>query len=466
MLSEGTIIALSTPQGSGAIGVIRLSGLLAIEKAAYFIYTKSKKSWNEIIPNTAFLGDFKVGNQLIDEVLITFFKGPHSYTGEDVVEISCHGSSYIQQKIITSFLGEGILPAQAGEFTLRAYLNKKMDLSQAEAVADIIASENEAAHTIAMQQMRGGFSQNMEELRQQLIQFKALIELELDFSEEEVNFANKDQLSQLLRALHKDINTLKLSFAYGNVIKKGVPVAIAGKPNAGKSSLLNALFKEEKAIVSDIPGTTRDLIEDTLIIEGISFRFIDTAGLRETKDVVEAMGVKKAKDKINQATLLLYLYERTTDFQELSKEVKTLQHDNLNIVLIENKIDQSINGFDTDFNQRLLNTIQEGASVHGMGISTLDEQFLEPLKKHLVKTIQTIGNNSTVIVNNTRHFHALTQALESLEVVMDGIKNDIPGDLLSVELKETIFHIGSITGKIDTDEDILGTIFGQFCIGK
>ncbi|MDG1341866.1 MAG: tRNA uridine-5-carboxymethylaminomethyl(34) synthesis GTPase MnmE [Flavobacteriaceae bacterium] len=466
MLSEGTIIALSTPQGSGAIGVIRLSGLLAIEKAAYFIHTKSKKSWNEIIPNTAFLGDFKVGNQLIDEVLITFFKGPHSYTGEDVVEISCHGSSYIQQKIITSFLGEGILPAQAGEFTLRAYLNKKMDLSQAEAVADIIASENEAAHTIAMQQMRGGFSQNMEELRQQLIQFKALIELELDFSEEEVNFANKDQLSQLLRALHKDINTLKLSFAYGNVIKKGVPVAIAGKPNAGKSSLLNALFKEEKAIVSDIPGTTRDLIEDTLIIEGISFRFIDTAGLRETKDVVEAMGVKKAKDKINQATLLLYLYERTTDFQELSKEVKTLQHDNLNIVLIENKIDQSINGFDTDFNQRLLNTIQEGASVHGMGISTLDEQFLEPLKKYLVKTIQTIGNNSTVIVNNTRHFHALTQALESLEVVMDGIKNDIPGDLLSVELKETIFHIGSITGKIDTDEDILGTIFGQFCIGK
>ena len=397
---------------------------------------------------------------------MSVFKNPRSYTGENVVEISCHGSSYIQQKIITSFLGEGILPAQAGEFTLRAYLNKKMDLSQAEAVADIIASENEAAHTIAMQQMRGGFSQNMEELRQQLIQFKALIELELDFSEEEVNFANKDQLSQLLRALHKDINTLKLSFAYGNVIKKGVPVAIAGKPNAGKSSLLNALFKEEKAIVSDIPGTTRDLIEDTLIIEGISFRFIDTAGLRETKDVVEAMGVKKAKDKINQATLLLYLYERTTDFQELSKEVKTLQHDNLNIVLIENKIDQSINGFDTDFNQRLLNTIQEGASVHGMGISTLDEQFLEPLKKHLVKTIQTIGNNSTVIVNNTRHFHALTQALESLEVVMDGIKNDIPGDLLSVELKETIFHIGSITGKIDTDEDILGTIFGQFCIGK
>ena len=241
-------------------------------------------------------------------MLVTFFKGPNSYTGEDVVEISCHGSTYIQQKIITSFLGVGILPAQAGEFTLRAYLNKKMDLSQAEAVADVIASESEAAHGLAMQQMRGGFSKNMEELRQQLIQFKALIELELDFSEEEVNFANKDQLRQLLQTLHKDISSLKQSFTYGNVIKTGVPVTIAGNPNAGKSSLLNALFKEEKAIVSNIPGTTRDVIEDTLIIQGISFRFIDTAGLRETEDVIEAMGVKKAKDKITQATILLYLY--------------------------------------------------------------------------------------------------------------------------------------------------------------
>ncbi len=466
MLSEGTIIALSTPQGIGAIGVIRLSGSTAIEKASHFILAKSKKEWSEIHPNTAFLGDFRNDGLLIDEVLVTFFKGPNSYTGEDVVEISCHGSPYIQQKIITSFLGVGILPAQAGEFTLRAYLNKKMDLSQAEAVADVIASESEAAHGLAMQQMRGGFSKNMEELRQQLIQFKALIELELDFSEEEVNFANKDQLRQLLQTLHKDISSLKQSFTYGNVIKTGVPVTIAGKPNAGKSSLLNALFKEEKAIVSNIPGTTRDVIEDTLIIQGISFRFIDTAGLRETEDVIEAMGVKKAKDKITQATILLYLYEKTSEFETLSKEIKTLQQENLNMVLIENKIDQNAEGFDSVFNQKLLNTVLDSTTAFGMGISTLEEESLEPLKKHLVETIQALGNNSTVIVNNTRHFHALTLALEALELVMDGLENDIPGDLLSIELKEAIFHIGSITGKIDADEDILGTIFGQFCIGK
>ena len=466
MLSEGTIIALSTPQGSGAIGVIRLSGSSAIEKAAHFISPRSKKEWNQIAPNTAFLGDFNDKNILIDEVLVTFFKGPNSYTGEDVVEISCHGSSYIQQKIISCFLGKGVHPAQAGEFTLRAYLNKKMDLSQAEAVADIIASESEAAHDMAMKQMRGGFSENMEALRQQLIQFKALIELELDFGEEEVDFANKDQLRKLLHTLHKDISSLKQSFAYVNVIKKGVPVAIAGKPNAGKSSLLNALFKEEKAIVSNIPGTTRDLIEDTLIIEGISFRFVDTAGLRETEDVVEAIGVKKAKDKITQATLLLYLYERTTAYEVIIKDIKSLLHENLNLVLIENKIDQNPSGFDYDFNQKLIDAITHSSTTFGMGVSTLRELSLEPLKDHLVKTIHSLGNNSSVIVNNTRHFHALTLALETLELVMEGLENDIPGDLLSVELKEAIYHIGSITGKIDADEDILGTIFGQFCIGK
>lgn len=466
MLSEGTIIALSTPQGSGAIGVIRLSGSSAIEKAAHFISPRSKKEWNQIAPNTAFLGDFNDKKILVDEVLVTFFKGPNSYTGEDVVEISCHGSSYIQQKIISCFLGKGVHPAQAGEFTLRAYLNKKMDLSQAEAVADIIASESEAAHDMAMKQMRGGFSENMEALRQQLIQFKALIELELDFGEEEVDFANKDQLRKLLHTLHKDISSLKQSFAYGNVIKKGVPVAIAGKPNAGKSSLLNALFKEEKAIVSNIPGTTRDLIEDTLIIEGISFRFVDTAGLRETEDVVEAIGVKKAKDKITQATLLLYLYERTTAYEAIIKDIKSLLHENLNLVLIENKIDQNPSGFDYDFNQKLIDAITHSSTTFGMGVSTLRELSLEPLKDHLVKTIHSLGNNSSVIVNNTRHFHALTLALETLKLVMEGLENNIPGDLLSVELKEAIHHIGSITGKIDADEDILGTIFGQFCIGK
>lgn len=466
MLSEGTIIALSTPNGVGAIGIIRLSGDLAIEKAALFIFPKNKKSLENILPNTAFLADFFYYEQLIDEVLVTSFKGPNSYTGEDVVEISCHGSSYILQKIINSFLETKVLPAQPGEFTLRAYLNKKMDLSQAEAVADIIASESEAAHRVAMQQMRGGFSKNMEELRQQLIQFKALIELELDFSEEEVNFANKDQLKGLLGTLHNDIYILKESFIYGNVIKNGVPVAIAGKPNAGKSSLLNILFNEEKAIVSNIPGTTRDVIEDTLTIGGIIFRFIDTAGLRETNDVIEAMGVKKAREKITQASLLIYLYERTTAFKDLISEIKSLQNKNQNLILIENKIDQYSEGFDLNLNNELLSALDSKEHVFGMGISTLTSESIAPLKAYLVNTLKEMGENVTVVVNNSRHYYALINAFKAIEITMDGLDNNIPGDLLSIELKEAIFYIGSITGKIDTDQDVLGAIFSQFCVGK
>ena len=466
MLSEGTIIALSTPNGVGAIGIIRLSGDLAIEKAALFIFPKNKKSLENILPNTAFLADFVYYEKLIDEVLVTSFKGPNSYTGEDVVEISCHGSSYILQKIINSFLESKVLPAQPGEFTLRAYLNKKMDLSQAEAVADIIASESEAAHRVAMQQMRGGFSKNMEELRQQLIQFKALIELELDFSEEEVNFANKDQLKGLLGTLHNDIYILKESFIYGNVIKNGVPVAIAGKPNAGKSSLLNILFNEEKAIVSNIPGTTRDVIEDTLTIGGIIFRFIDTAGLRETNDVIEAMGVKKAREKITQASLLIYLYERTTSFKDLISEIKSLQHKNQNLILIENKIDQYSEGFDLNLNNELLSALDSKEHVFGMGISTLTSESIAPLKAYLVNTLKEMGENVTVVVNNSRHYYALINAFKAIEITMDGLDNNIPGDLLSIELKEAIFYIGSITGKIDTDQDVLGAIFSQFCVGK
>src|SRR5210317_848067 len=313
MLTEGTIIALATPEGSGAIGMIRLSGEEAFRYTAAFFRPKSRRPWNEIDANNTVLGDFKVGGEIIDEVLLTKFKAPNSYTGEDVVEISCHGSSYIQQKIISCFLKEGVKPAQAGEFTLRAYLNQKMDLSQAEAVADLIAAESEAAHQLAFQQMRGGFSKKMEALRQELIQFKALIELELDFSEEEVEFANLNELRSLLNNLHRDISDLKNSFNYGNVIKKGVPVAIAGKPNVGKSSLLNALFDEEKAIVSNIPGTTRDTIEDTLILDGILFRFIDTAGLRETNDTIEAIGVERAREKVKKASVLIYLYQNDTD---------------------------------------------------------------------------------------------------------------------------------------------------------
>jgi tRNA modification GTPase len=466
MLSDGTIIALSTPQGSGALGVIRLSGSLAFEKTQLFFTPKGNKKWEDIQANQTYLGVFKNDNVLIDEVLLTFFKGPHSYTGEDVIELSCHGSPYILQRIISSYLEEGILPAQAGEFTLRAYLNKKMDLSQAEAVSDLISSESAEAHRIAIKQMRGGFSKGMKELRQKLIQFKALIELELDFSEEDVNFADKSQLESLLNELEKEIRALKDSFAYGNVIKKGVPVAIAGKPNVGKSSLINALFNEEKAIVSPIAGTTRDSIEDTLIIEGVQFRFIDTAGLRQTEDTIESIGVAKAKEKVTQARILLYLYDKTTADSILVDELKSLYHKNLKVLLIQNKVDLDHNGYDKNFNRRLQQQLSSKIENVSLGISTKEIDTLKPLKKELVQAVQSLGNNSGLIVNNARHYHALGKALKAIEDIIKGIQSDLAGDLLSVDLKEAIEHIGTITGVIDTNQDVLGTIFSQFCIGK
>ena len=466
MLSDGTIIALSTPQGSGALGVIRLSGPLAFEKTQRFFTPRSGQKWEDIKPNQAQLGTFKNNGALIDEVLVTAFKAPHSYTGEDVIELSCHGSPYILQQIISSYLEEDILPAQAGEFTLRAYLNKKMDLSQAEAVSDLIASESAEAHRIAMQQLRGGFSKGMEALRQKLIEFKALIELELDFSEEEVNFADKTQLEALLTELEKEISELKDSFAYGNVIKKGVPVAIAGKPNVGKSSLLNALFNEEKAIVSPIAGTTRDSIEDTLILDGVQFRFIDTAGLRQTEDTIESIGVAKAKEKVAQARILLYLYDKTTTDSVLVEELKSLYHDNLKLVLVQNKIDLAPEGHDLAFAELLKKQLPASMAPKSLGVSTKKTDSLLPLKKELVETVQSLGNSNGIIINNTRHYHALEKALKAIEQVKKGLEIDLAGDLLSIDLKEAIEHIGAITGVIDTDQDVLGTIFSQFCIGK
>ena len=466
MLTEGTVIALATPEGSGAIGVIRLSGEEAFHFTAPFFKPKSKEFWDKIQANTTVLGDFVSEGEIIDEVLLTKFKAPYSYTGENVVEISCHGSSYIQQKIISCFLIKGVKPAQAGEFTLRAYLNQKMDLSQAEAVADLIAAESEAAHQLALQQMRGGFSKKMEALRQELIQFKALIELELDFSEEEVEFANLEELRSLLNKLHKDISDLKNSFAYGNVIKKGVPVAIAGKPNVGKSSLLNALFEEEKAIVSNIPGTTRDSIEDTLVLGGILFRFIDTAGLRETNDVVEAIGVKKAREKVKKARVLIYLYQRDTTAPVIANEIQELHHEGLSILLVENKIDLHDNTHSEDLASEIKSNLNFESEVIALGISTKNSTSLAPLKNHLVTLIQNMKSESNLIIHNSRHFHALSEALRAIETIQEGLDQALPGDLLSIELKEAIQFIGSITGNIDNDQDILGTIFSQFCIGK
>ena len=466
MLTEGTVVALATPEGSGAIGVIRLSGEEAFHFTAPFFQPKSKESWDEIQANTTVLGDFVSEGEIIDEVLLTKFKAPHSYTGENVVEISCHGSSYIQQKIISCFLTKGVKPAQAGEFTLRAYMNQKMDLSQAEAVADLIAAESEAAHQLALQQMRGGFSKKMEALRKELIQFKALIELELDFTEEEVEFANLEEFRSLLNKLHKDISDLKNSFAYGNVIKKGVPVAIAGKPNVGKSSLLNALFEEEKAIVSNIPGTTRDSIEDTLVLGGILFRFIDTAGLRETYDLVEAIGVKKAREKVKKARVLIYLYQRDTNAHVIANEIQELLHEGLSILLVENKIDLHDNTHSEALASEIKSNLNFESEVTALGISTKNSMSLAPLKNHLVTLIQNMKSESNLIIHNSRHLHALSEALRAIETIQEGLDQALPGDLLSIELKEAIHFIGSITGNIDNDQDILGTIFSQFCIGK
>ena len=466
MLSEGTIIALATPAGSGAIGVIRLSGPDAFKETIKFFRSKSKQTWDEIPANTAVLGNFTLEEEIIDEVLLTKFKEPFSYTGENIVEISCHGSSYIQQKIITSYLDLGIKPAQAGEFTLRAYLNQKMDLSQAEAVADIIAAESSSAHQLAIQQMRGGFSRKMEALRQELIQFKALIELELDFSEEDVEFVNMDKLKSLLNRLHKDITDLKDSFAYGNVIRKGVPVAIAGKPNVGKSSLLNALFNDEKAIVSDIPGTTRDSIEDTLVLKGILFRFIDTAGLRETKDVVESIGIKKTREKVSQASILIYLYQRDSDPIEIAKEIQQLSHKNLKILVVENKIDEYNNTFSISFSSKIRSKLNQNLDIVQCGISSNYPKSLIPLQNLLIDIVNKMKSDTSIVIQNSRHYNALNSALDAINIIKEGLDVNLPGDLLSIELKEAIYFIGSITGNIDNDKDVLGAIFSQFCIGK
>ena len=340
MYNEGTIIALSTPPGSGAIAIIRLSGEEAISKTDIFFKSKSGKKLKQSDGYSISYGDLVEGDEVIDEVVVSVYKAPHSYTGENIIEISCHGSNYIQQRIISLFTNSGVRLANPGEFTLRAYLNNKKDLSQAEAVSDLIASESKEAHRIAMEQMRGGYSDEIEVLREKLIHFKSLIELELDFSEEDVEFADKSDLKSLLNELESKLSSLIESFSYGNVIKEGVTVTIAGKPNAGKSSLLNAIVNEDKAIVSDIPGTTRDAIEDVTTINGIKFRFIDTAGIRETSDKIESIGVEKAKSKIGTSRILIYLFDRSDITEkELIKEVKPYERDDLQIYLVENKID-------------------------------------------------------------------------------------------------------------------------------
>ena len=467
MMSNGTIIAASTPPGSGAICIIRISGSESIRLTDLFFKSRSGIKLSKSKPLKLILGDFIVNNETIDEVLISVFKNPNSYTGEDVVEISCHGSSYIKQKIIKSYMDSGAELAQPGEFTLRAYLNKKLDLSQAEAVSDLISSETKSEHSIAMNQIKGGFSNAIELIREKLIEFTSLIELELDFSEEDVKFANRKDLNKLVADLKIKLNSLINSFKYGNVIKDGIPVTIAGRPNSGKSSLINALLNEDKAIVSDIPGTTRDVIEDTLIIDGLKFRFIDTAGLRKTNDKIESLGIKKAKEKIKKAKVLLYLFDRNDiTLKEIIKENNDLYHENLLIILIENKIDLIENYGTSKFYKNLGKEINKSSISNFIGLSTFNDNHIENLKNLLIQNFEGLINNDDVIISNERHYNALKKALKSLDDVIESLNNNITGDLLSIDLKESIYQIGLISGKIDIDQDILNSIFSKFCIGK
>lgn len=463
MIQNDSIIALATPSGVGAIAIIRISGADSISLVSKFFQSVSGKKLENQKTHTLHLGHIVDDNTIIDEVLVSIFKNPHSYTGENVVEISCHGSSYIQQEIIQLFLKNGCRMADNGEFTMRAFLNGKMDLSQAEAVADVIASNSEASHQMAIQQMRGGITNELKELRTQLLDFAALIELELDFSGEDVEFADRTKFKELVATITSVLKRLIDSFSFGNALKNGIPVAIIGEPNVGKSTLLNALLNEEKAIVSDIAGTTRDAIEDELIIDGVAFRFIDTAGIRETLDVVESIGIKKAYEKAENAQLIIFLIDSNkfeTNKETFLSEIETIKNrfPNKRLLVIANKIDA-------------LSEVQKEniiSEIEGILLLSAKQKIgIESLLKHLTSLVNkgALSNNET-IVTNSRHFEALTNALESIQSVKHGIDAEISSDLFAIDIRECLRHSGNITGEYDVDKDILGHIFSNFCIGK
>ena len=463
MIQNDSIIALATPSGVGAISVIRISGEDAINIVSKKFNSISGKKLKNQKTHTIHLGHIIENNRIIDEVLVSVFKNPSSYTGENVVEISCHGSSYIQQEIIQLFLKNGCRMADNGEFTMRAFLNGKMDLSQAEAVADVIASNSSASHQLAIQQMRGGITNELKDLRAKLLDFAALIELELDFSGEDVEFADRTKFKDLVATISSVLKKLIDSFSFGNAMKNGIPVAIIGEPNVGKSTLLNSLFNEEKAIVSEIAGTTRDAIEDELIIEGVAFRFIDTAGIRQTNDIVESIGIRKTFEKAENAQLLIFLIDSNKFADSKSfflEEIETIKNrfPNKRLLLIANKIDslpeKQRKEITASVNDILLLSAKEK-----IGITTLLKELTSLVNKG------ALSNNET-IVTNSRHFEALNNALNAINSVQEGIDLEISTDLFSIDIRECLRHLGNITGEYDLDKDILGHIFSNFCIGK
>lgn len=456
---DDTICAITTPVGTGAIAVIRLSGKKSFDIASNVF---SLKNIREQKSHTIHHGYIMDGKSAVDEVLAFVFKNPHSYSGEDSVEFSCHGSVFIQQRVLQLLISKGARLAKPGEFTLRAFLNGRMDLSQAEAVADLIASGSEATHKVAMHQMRGGFSKEIKILRDELIHFASLIELELDFSEEDVEFANRSDLRKLIVKLQKNIQRLVDSFSVGNVIKNGIPVVITGKPNVGKSTLLNALLNEEKAIVSEIPGTTRDVIEDEITLGGITFRFFDTAGIRETTNTIEMMGVRKTLEKIKSSAVVLYLFDvHEMSSRELKDTLGSLRDEignsDAKILLIGNKIDKE----DLSYIKK---------EFEGVGnilyISAREKTNIERLTLELLNLVN-VGSISTrdTIVTNMRHYEALVKANNELSSVGKGMDEKLTGELLASHIRAALHHLGEITGQITTD-DLLSNIFSRFCIGK
>ena len=452
---DDTIVALATPQGIGAIGVIRVSGSSTFSIIDALFPSKKMALQNS---HTVLVGLLKDGSEILDEVVLAIFKNPKSYTGEDVVEISCHGSPFIQEKIIKTLVKNGCRIAKPGEFTQRAFLNGKLDLAQAEAVADLIASNTEASRNTAIKNMRGGFSSSLSALREQLIRFSAMIELELDFAQEDVEFADRTALSNLISQLNLSTNQLLSSFHLGNVIKNGVQVAIIGKPNAGKSTLLNTLLNENRAIVSEIAGTTRDTIEEILNIDGVLFRLIDTAGIRlHTTDIIESIGVEKSFEKMRSANVVVYLFDvNTMPIEALQNVVRDFEKEQINYLLVGNKIDET--------NQDL--QLRFASFNNAIFISAKGKNNIDTLKQTLVQqAVQGNINTEATIVTNARHFEALQQLANSLHDIQQGLDDKIPGDLLALDIRQSLHFLGLITGEISND-DQLDFIFSKFCIGK
>lgn len=462
MINNDIICAISTPQGNGAIAVVRLSGKDSIALCDKVFQSPSGKRLVEQQANTMHFGTLKDGDKIVDEVVVGLFRAPHSYTGEDIVEISSHGSVYIQQQVLQLLTKNGARLAKPGEYTLRAFINGKMDLSQAEAVADLIASSSAASHKVAIQQMRGGFSSEIAMLRDRLLHFISLLELELDFGEEDVEFADRKQLHDLLNNIQNLIQKLLKSFDLGNVIKNGVPVAIVGHTNVGKSTLLNRILNEEKAIVSEIAGTTRDVIEDVINIEGVSFRFIDTAGIRETVDAIETIGIERTYDRISKASIILLLVDATEHEADIEKAIQTVKNklgdNNKKLIVIVNKIDKLDKGFKIHELLDKQDVLIKISAKTGENVDLLIKELLS------VVNLSALEQND-VIVTNARHYEALEKASESLQRAINGLSTGITGDFMAQDIRETLHYLGEITGEITTDE-VLGNIFKNFCIGK